>query len=78
MDFKLRFKIFSRKKYEGTEGITFKSVGDLRSEIGETFLKTLKTFIETNLHNNGKKQVRHHFNLEIYFALCNAMGTWTL
>ena len=63
MDLNLRFKIFSRKKYEGTEGITFKGVGDLRNENGETFLKTLKSFIETNLHNNGKKQVRQQFNL---------------
>jgi len=46
--------IMLRKKYEGTEGITFKSLCDLRNEIGETFLKTLKSFIDTN---NGKKQV---------------------
>ena len=46
--------------------ITFKSIADLRKEMGKTLFKTgstlhlIKSFIETNLNNNGKKQVRHH------------------
>ena len=65
MILELHFKIISRKKYEGTK-ITFKSIADLRKETGKNIPKTLstlhliKSFIETNLNNNGKKQVRHH------------------
>ena len=46
--------------------ITFKSIADLRKEVQINIPKTLSTpylikyFIETNLNNNGKKQVRHH------------------
>ena len=61
-DFRVTFKIISRKKYEGTK-ITFKSIADLRKETGKTLNSTLdmiESFIETNLNNNGKKQVRHH------------------
>lgn len=49
-------------KYEGTK-ITFKSIADLRKEMRETFPKTLstlhliKSYIESNLNNNGKQQV---------------------
>ena len=65
MILELHFKIISRKKYEGTK-ITFKSIADLRKEMHKNIPKTdstlhlIKSFIETNLNNNGKKQVRHH------------------
>ena len=68
MILELHFKIISRKKYEGTK-ITFKSIADLRKEMHKNITETLstqhliKSFIETKLNNNGKKQVRHHIFL---------------
>ena len=61
MILELHFKIISRKKYEGTN-ITFKSIADLRKEMGETLgtFALIKSFIESDINNNGKEQVRHH------------------
>ena len=53
-------------KYEETK-VTFKSIADLRKGMGKTVLKThstlhlIKAFIESNLNNIGKKQVRYPF-----------------
>ena len=53
-------------KYEETK-VTFKSIADLRKGMGKILTKTLsrlhliKSFIESNLNNIGKKQVRYPF-----------------
>ena len=48
-------------KYEGTK-ITFKSIADLRNERGLTLstLALIKSFVESNINSNGKKQVRYY------------------
>ena len=72
--FHFHLKVFSRKKYKETK-VAFKSIADLQKEMGKTLPKTLgtlhliKSYIESNLNNSGKKQVRYLFFNSGYILL---------
>ena len=57
-------------KYEGTK-ITFKSIADLRKEMGLTLstLALIKSLVESNSNSNGKKQVRYYILIYGYILI---------
>ena len=57
-------------KYEGTK-ITFKSIADLRKEMGLTLstLALIKSLVESNINSNGKKQVRYYILIYGYILI---------